>query len=116
MITFKEPRIEEIECFWNLLNALDNETNHMMYEPNERAQCSNIQELCADIRSNVINGADFLLIASEDDKIVGYIRAERGKFRRNYFHTAYIVVGVLRDYAGEGIGTIFFKELDKWSS
>ncbi len=115
MITFKGLRIEEIECFWNLLNTLDNETNYMMYEPKERAQCTNIQELCADIKSNVINGADFLLIASEDDKIVGYIRAERGKFRRN-FHTAYIVVGVLRDYAGKGIGTTFFKELDKWAS
>ncbi len=43
------------------------------------------------------------------------IRAERGKFRRN-FHTAYIVVGILRDYAGKGIGTTFFKNLDKWAS
>lgn len=115
MITFKELRIEDVDCFWDLLNALDNETDYMMYEPNERAQCTNIRELRADISDNVINGADFLLIASEDDKIVGYIRAERGKFRRNY-HTAYIVVGVLKAYAGKGIGTTFFKKLDQWAS
>lgn len=115
MITFKGLCIEEVDCFWNLLNALDIETNYMMYEPKERVQCTNIQELSADIRSNVINGNDFLQIASEDDKIVGYIRAERGKFRRN-FHTAYIVVGILRDYAGKRIGTTFFKNLDKWAS
>lgn len=115
MIIFKEIYIEEVDCFWNLLNALDNETNYMMYEPKERAQCTNIQELSADVRSNVINGNDFLQVASEDDKIVGYIRAERGKFRRN-FHTAYIVVGILRDYSGKGIGTTFFKNLDKWAS
>ncbi len=115
MITFKELRIENVDCFWSLLNALDNETDYMMYEPEERNQCTNVRELCADIETNVVNGTDFLLIASEDDKIVGYIRAERGKFRRN-FHTAYIVVGVLKDYAGKGIGTTFFKKLDKWAS
>ena len=112
MITFKALRIEEIERFWNLLNALDSETNYMMYEPKERAQRTNIQELSADIQSNVINGNDFLQIAAEGDQIVGYIRAERGKFRRN-FHTAYIVVGVLRDYSGKGIGTAFFKNVDQ---
>ncbi len=115
MITFKELRIEDVDRFWNLLNALDNETDYMMYEPKEREQCTNIQQLRADIRDNVINGADFLLIASEDDKIVGYIRAERGKFRRN-FHTVYIVVGVLKDHAGKGIGTAFFKKIDQWAS
>lgn len=115
MIIYKELCIEDVEHFWNLLNTLDIETNYMMYEPKEREQCTNIQELRDDIWSHVINGNDFLQVASEDDKIVGYIRAERGKFRRN-FHTAYIVVGILRDYAGKGIGTNFFKNLDKWAS
>lgn len=49
MITFKGLCIEEVDCFWNLLNALDIETNYMMYEPKERVQCTNIQELRADI-------------------------------------------------------------------
>jgi len=114
MITFKQLRMEEVACFWNLLNMLDTETNYMMYEPKEREQCTSLQELSADIQSNVIYGHDFLQIAAEDEKIVGYIRGERGKFRRN-FHTAYIVVGILRDYAGKGIGTTFFKNLDKWA-
>lgn len=115
MITFKELRVEEIERFWKLLNTLDTETNYMMYEPKEREQCTSLQELSEDIQSNVINGNDFLQVAAEDEKIVGYIRGERGRFRRN-FHTAYIVVGILREYAGKGIGTTFFKNLDKWAS
>ncbi len=114
MIIFKELRIEGIDCFWNLLNTLDMETSYMMYEPKERAQCTDIQELRGDIWRNVMNGNDFLQVASKDGKIVGYIRAERGRFRRN-FHTAYIVVGILREYAGKGIGTTFFKNLDKWA-
>ncbi len=114
MITFKELCIEEIDRFWDLLNTLDAETTYMMYEPKEREECTDIQELSDDIRSNVINGNDFLQVASEDGKIVGYIRAERGRFRRN-FHAAYIVVGILSDHAGKGIGSTFFKNLDKWA-
>ncbi len=114
MIIFKELRIEEVDSFWHLLNSLDAETNYMMYEPKEREQCTSLQELRADIQSNVICGNDFLEVAAEDDRMVGYIRGERGRFRRN-FHTAYIVVGVLRDHAGKGIGTTFFKNIEKWA-
>lgn len=114
MVVFKELCAEEIDLFWNLLNALDDETKYMMYEPGERVQSTSARELREDILNNVVNGNDFLQVAAEDGKIVGYIRAERGKFCRN-FHTAYIVVGILKDYAGKGIGTTFFKNLEKWA-
>ena len=99
---YKKIEIEEMEHFWSLLNALDAETNFMMYEPNERKQHMDIQELETDIYHNVIHGNDFLQIAKADNKIVGYLRAERGEFHRN-FHTAYIVVGVLNEYQGKAI-------------
>lgn len=114
MIIFKEIEIEDVEDYWKLLNALDNETNYMMYEPEERERKTNIRDLREDIENNVINGKDFLQIATEDNKIIGYIRAERGKFNRNS-HTAYIVIGILKDYSGKGIGTAFFEYLDKWA-
>ena len=31
MIIFKELYIEEVDCFWNMLNTLDTETKYMMY-------------------------------------------------------------------------------------
>lgn len=111
---YKKIEIKEMEHFWSLLNALDAETNFMMYEPNERKQHMDIQELETDIYHNVIHGNDFLQIAKVDNKIVGYLRAERGEFHRN-FHTAYIVVGVLNEYQGKGIGTTFFENLEKWA-
>lgn len=114
MIIFRELDIKEIHCFWELLNALDAETSYMMYEPGERAQRTDIRELREDILRNVINGNDFLQIAVKDDKIVGYIRAERGKFNR-ISHTAYIVTGILKDYVHNGIGTAFFENLEKWA-
>ena len=86
MIIYSKLEINRIKDFWELLNRLDTETDYMMYEPNERKAKTTVQELKLDIQDNVIQGFDFLQVATENDKIVGYIRAERGKFERN-FHT-----------------------------
>lgn len=114
MISFKNLGVEDVEGLWVLLNALDIETDHMMYEPRERERRTDIRELRDDIQKNVINGNDFLLAAMEDSKIIGYIRAERGRFNR-ISHTAYIVIGILKEYCGKGIGTALFENLDRWA-
>lgn len=87
-----------------MLNQLDYETKYMMYEPGERSR--NIAEIEIIIQ-NAADGKDFLLVAEADDKIVGYIQAQRGDFKR-ISHSAYIVVGILKDYRGNGIGREFF--------
>lgn len=114
MTAFKNLGVEDVEGFWGLLNALDIETDYMMYEPKERERRTDIRELRDDIQKNVINGNDFLLAAMEDNKIIGYLRAERGRFNR-ISHTAYIVIGILKEYCGKGIGTALFESLDRWA-
>ena len=114
MINYKHIEIDDIEDFWSFLNILDLETDYMMYEPGERNRRTALLELESDIQKNVINGEDYIYLAVDDKKIVGYIRAERGKFNRIH-HTAYIVVGILKKYRAKGIGTTFFDHLDKWA-
>ena len=114
MVEIRQLQVEEAEDFWNLLKALDAETSYMMYEPEERERRTNLEELRDDIRRNVAGGNDFLQVAIENNEMVGYIRAERGRFNR-IFHTAYIVIGVLNVYSGKGIGTAFFEKLDAWA-
>lgn len=115
MLYYRTLELNQIDDFWELLNNLDAETDYMMYEPNERMQITNVQELKNDIENNVILGNDFLQVAIDNQKIVGYIRAERGTFNR-IRHTAYIVVGILKDYRGKGIGTSFFEKLNCWAT
>ncbi|WP_425453646.1 N-acetyltransferase family protein [Oceanobacillus chungangensis] len=43
--------------------------------------------------------------------LVGY----GGDAKRNK-HSAYIVIGILQDYRGKGIGTKLFEELEHWAS
>ncbi|MBQ9764830.1 MAG: GNAT family N-acetyltransferase [Lachnospiraceae bacterium] len=101
----------EAEKFWELMNQLDYETKYMLYEPGERTKnLSRIESLI----QNSVEGEDFLLVAEADDRIVGYISAQKGGLNR-IAHSAYIVVGILKDYRGKGIGTDFFNRLDIWA-
>ena len=43
-----------------------------------------------------------------------YISAQRGRLNR-IAHSAYIVVGILAEHRGRGIGTEFFRRLDAWA-
>lgn len=101
----------DAERFWEMMNQLDHETKYMLYEPGERIK--NIARI-ESLIENSVEGEDFLLVAEENDKIVGYISAQRGGLKR-IAHSAYIVVGILQNYRGKGIGTDFFKQLDNWA-
>ena len=101
----------DAERFWEMMNQLDYETKYMLYEPGERIK--NIARI-ESLIENSVEGEDFLLVAEENDKIVGYISAQRGGLKR-IAHSAYIVVGILQNYRGKGIGTEFFKQLDNWA-
>lgn len=101
----------DAERFWEMMNQLDYETKYMLYEPGERKK--NLPRIEALIQ-NSEQGENFLLAAEEDNRIVGYISAEKGGLNR-IAHSAYIVVGILKDYRGKGIGTEFFKQLDIWA-
>ena len=103
--------MDEAEQFWSLMNQLDYETKYMLYEPGERTK--NLSEIESIIRDSV-EGHDFLLVAETDNKLIGYISAQKGRMNR-IAHSAYIVVGILTDYRGKGIGTKFFKRLNVWA-
>lgn len=108
---YRKLSVNEAEQFWNLMNQLDYETKYMLYEPGERTK--NLPGVESFIRDSV-EGEDFLLVAETDNRLVGYISAQKGRLNR-IAHSAYIVVGILADYRGRGIGTEFFKRLNVWA-
>ena len=110
-MVYRTLSAEDAERFWNLLNQLDYETKYMLFEPGERPK--NLPKTESLIRYSV-EVDDFLLVAEADNKLIGYISAQRGMLNR-IAHSAYIVVGILADYRGKGIGTEFFKRLNVWA-
>lgn len=113
MIGYRKISEKDAEQFFDMMSRLDCETDFMMYEPGERMQTSRPECLSEDIQRGLTDG-DFLLAAVDDEKIAGYLWAERGQYRR-IAHTAYVVVGILEEYRGHGIGTALFMQLEEWA-
>lgn len=97
--------------FSNMLKQLDNETNNMMFEPGERK--SNIEGTNSMIR-NIHDSKSLLLVVEDDEEIVGFLLSQR-KLLKRIRHSAYIVIGLLKDYRGKKIGLKLFEELEKWA-
>ncbi|BBF44908.1 acetyltransferase, GNAT family [Lachnospiraceae bacterium KM106-2] len=110
-ITYRSIQKGDVESFWNLMNTLDHQTKYMMYEPGERGK--NLSRLENTIDA-AVRGENLLLLACEGEKLVGYLSAQRSTPRR-IRHTAYLVVGILKEYRGKGIGTELFRQLDLWA-
>jgi len=94
-----------------MLLRLDSETKSMMFEPDERPKDVKKVE---DMIEQYLQTHSLILIAHADDKIVGFLSAEKGCYNR-IKHTAYIVVGILPEYQGKSIGTNFFRKLEEWA-
>lgn len=108
---YRKLSVDEADQFWNLMNQLDYETKYMLYEPGERTK--NIPQIESLIRGSE-DGENFLLVAEASHNLVGYISAQKGRLNR-IAHSAYIVIGILSDYRGIGIGTEFFERLNEWA-
>jgi RimJ/RimL family protein N-acetyltransferase len=104
-----EPK--DSERFLNMLKQLDNETNNMMYEPGERK--ITIAEMESNIK-NTVNSNSLTLVAEENGIIVGFLSAERG-FANRVKHSAYIVIGILKDYRCKKVGGKLFEVMEKWA-
>ena len=98
--------------FINMLMQLDNETRYMMYEPGERKITT------SQLNSKFMQPSNKLLTLLIDDLdnscIGGFLSAERGGHRKIQ-HSAYVVIGMLKQYRHKGFGTKMFKMLDEWA-
>lgn len=100
------------ENYIELCKRLDRETKFMMLEPDERT--ANVQQQRDAFNSLLAAGNRMVFVAEDDGNLVGYLGAYGGEFRRNK-HKAYIVVGILRQHAGKGVGTSLFTHMEKWA-
>lgn len=103
--------INDADNMLKMLLELDKETEYMLFEADERP--NDINRVKAMINQS-INGDNLLLIATEDDNIIGFLSAQRGIIRK-IKHTAYIVVGIREKFRGKWIGKKLFCELDLWA-
>lgn len=110
-MTIRSVRTDDSRNFLDMLKQLDKETSFMMLEPGERT--TTVEDMEANIRSTVTSGS-LTLILEDEERIAGFLSASRGSAAR-IRHRAYIVIGILKDYRGMGLGEKLFEELEKWA-
>jgi RimJ/RimL family protein N-acetyltransferase len=112
MLTIRDITIDDAAAFLDLCLTLDHETPFMMYEPGERTTTVDQQR---DFISDMIASPNStIIVAAAGEQLVGYVDATGGEFNR-IRHSAYVVAGVRREFAGKGFGKQLFSALDAWA-
>jgi len=111
MISIKEITVCDAEDHLNLCFQLDTETKFMLFEPGERSITLDAHKEFILSLLNSMNST--MLIAEHNNRLVGHLTVLGGKTRRTR-HLGYLVLGILKEYTGRGIGTNFFNFLENW--
>lgn len=103
-------RIDKSEAgaFFQCLKNIDQETEFMMFEPDERQFDENQMTRELEDKDNYFVGV------FSGQEIVGFLSAQRGCFRR-IRHSAYIVIGIRQNFQKQGLGSKLFDKLDEWA-
>ena len=112
MTEIREVQVDDAQALLELNRQLDEETKFMMLEPGERS--ASVDSQADRIRGFIDKKNSTLLVAQSESKLIGYIAAMGGPYQRNA-HKANIVIGILQEHAGQGLGTRLFKRMEEWA-
>jgi RimJ/RimL family protein N-acetyltransferase len=96
-----------------LKRRLDQETAFMLLEPDERD--TSVQALADELGAVARSGNSVVIVAESCGELAGYVELTGGSFHRNKI-TAYLVIGVLADASGQGVGTGLLAEAKRWAA
>ncbi|WP_042455463.1 GNAT family N-acetyltransferase [Neobacillus dielmonensis] len=109
----RKIKLSDAESYLELCKTLDTETKFMLFEPGERK--TTVEKQTQRIKDLLSEDLSTILVCESNGKLVGHLAAIR-EGKRRIVHSAYIVVGILQDYTGKGIGTQLFTELENWAA
>lgn len=108
----REIILEDAEKLANLIKQVESESEYMLFEASERKTTA--QQIEKWIESIQKEDNSTIWIAENEGRLIGYLFAVGGKARRTK-HSVYIVIGILKEHRGKGIGTMLFHSLEDWA-
>lgn len=108
----REIKSEDAEEFINLMKMVEDKSCFMLMEKGERKTPPEEQRKLIERLKQQDNSTIF--VAEQDEKLIGYLIVIGGKANRAK-HSAYIVVGILEQSRGQGVGTALFQRLEEWA-
>ena len=112
-VRIRAARPYDAAALLEVKRQLDRETSFMMYEPGERD--SPVQDLAAELAALDRSPNSVVLLAELGGELIGYVQLTGGSLRRSRA-TAYLVIGVLAQAAGRGIGAELIRQAKDWAA
>ncbi|MDQ0973815.1 RimJ/RimL family protein N-acetyltransferase [Neobacillus niacini] len=109
----REIQPVDAENFLCLIKQVESEAKFMLMEAGERKTTPEQQHKKLEHIKQQSNSTIFVA-EQEKGKLVGYLIAIGGSVNRTK-HSAYLVIGILEEYRGLGIGTRLFQRLEEWA-
>lgn len=104
---------DDAAALMKLKQSLDEQTSFMLLEPDERD--TSIQTLARHLEEVSRSENSVVIVADRLGHLVGYVELIGGRFRRDRF-TTHVVIGVLTEASGAGIGTGLLEEAKRWAT
>jgi GNAT superfamily N-acetyltransferase len=108
----REARPTDAAALLALKRSLDLETSFMLLEPDERTEDEH--DIAANLATVAAADNSVVMLAEADGRLIGYAQARGGRVRRRAA-TAHVVIGVLAQASGRGVGARLLRELDLWA-
>lgn len=108
----RQIKVEDATALLEMQQQLDKETKFMLYEPGERTTTPDQES--KKISDLLESGNSMMFVAETDGQIVGFLAAHGGWAIRNK-HRAHLVIGILQQFTGQGIGTKLFTAMEQWA-
>ncbi len=109
----REIRMEDAKNLLILIKEVESTSAFMLMEPGEREMTLEQQQKRIETIDNQKNSTIF--VAEEDGKLIGCLFVMGGSVKRTK-HSAYLVIGILQEFRGKGIGTILFNHATNWAT
>ncbi|OAT82634.1 GCN5 family acetyltransferase [Bacillus sp. MKU004] len=111
-MNIRPVKIEEAKELFHLIKNVENQSEFMLMEPGERRMTVEKQTTMIERVEKQENAV--ILIAEKDGSMIGYLFALGGSAQRTK-HSAYLVVGILKEFRGQGAGTLLFQGIEEWA-
>ncbi len=113
-INVRAAKESDAAAFLDLWDALDSETEFMLFEPNERqATLATQQSSLANAESS--NNAQIFVLEDVDAGLLAGFCAGRRTSNLRDQHSLHIVAGIRQAYTGKTWGYTLLKELESWA-
>ncbi|PEK97866.1 GNAT family N-acetyltransferase [Bacillus sp. AFS017336] len=111
-MNIREVNLDDTEQFVQLIKEVENQSEFMLYGAGERNITIEGQRKQLDL---IVRSSHSTILVAEETSgyLVGYLFAIGNNAIRKK-HSAYLVIGILKEYTGKGIGTKLFQSLEDW--